>query len=265
VTVQALDLVGLGLAGGLAGLVVGSFLTVVISRLPDGRGLWPRSACPACGQAIKAKDNIPLVSWLILRGRCRSCGQAIPAMYPLVELTTAVLFVLVALFVRPLAAVPAYLYAAAIAVALTVIDARTRRLPDRIVLPSYLVLGLALAAASWITGDWAALLRGGIGGIGLLVAYGLLAALVPRGMGLGDVKLAGLIGLMLAYQGWGAFAVGALGAFLFGALWGIGVMVRRGGGRRTTVPFGPWMCAGAVLGLAAGGPVWQQYLELVRL
>jgi leader peptidase (prepilin peptidase)/N-methyltransferase len=181
----------------------------------------------------------------------------------LVELATSALFVLVCVFVRPLAAIPAYLYAAAIAVALTAIDARTRRLPDAIVYPSYPILAALLAIASWVGGDWSALARGAIGGLGLLFGYGLMAILLPRGMGLGDAKLAGLVGLALAYQGWGAFAVGALAAFFLGAVWGVGVMVKSRGGRRTTIPFGPWMCAGAALGLAVGAPIWDVYTNLM--
>jgi leader peptidase (prepilin peptidase)/N-methyltransferase len=265
VTPDILDAVAKGVAGGLLGLVIGSFLTVVITRVPDRASLWPRSACPNCGQVVRARDNIPVISYLVLRGRCRSCGEPISKLYPLVEVTTAALFVVVAVFVTPLVRVPAYLYAAAIAVALTAIDTRTGRLPDAIVLPSYPVLAALLAVASWATGDWAALLRGGIGGAGLLMAYGLVHLVAPRGMGRGDVKLAGLIGLALAYLGWGPFAVGALGAFLLGAIWGIGVMVKNRGGRRTAIPFGPWMCAGAVLGCAVGAPLWDLYRQLLQI
>ncbi|MDR2253665.1 MAG: prepilin peptidase [Bifidobacteriaceae bacterium] len=262
-TPETLDALALGAAAGIGGLVIGSFLTVVVSRVPDSENLMRRSACPKCGEAIRARDNIPLVSWLLLRGRCRGCGERISALYPAVELATAVLFVLAALYIRPLAVVPAYLYAAAIGVALTAIDARTRRLPDAIVYPSYPVLAVLLTLGSWASGDWSALARGAIGALALLVGYGALVLVAPRGMGLGDAKLAGLVGLVLAYQSWGVFAVGALGAFLLGALWGIGVIVRTRGGRRTAIPFGPWMCAGAVVGLAVGAPLWAVYQELL--
>ncbi|MDR3361076.1 MAG: prepilin peptidase [Bifidobacteriaceae bacterium] len=262
-TPEQLDTLALGLAGGVVGLAIGSFLTVVVARVPAGESLAPRSACPKCGARIGAKDNIPLVSWLALKGRGRCCGQPISGLYPLIELTTCLLFALVAMFVRPVAAVPAYLYAAAIAVALTVIDLRTRRLPDAIVYPSYPALAGLLALASWVSGDWVALQRGAIGGLGLLAGYGLLVILVPHGMGRGDAKLAGLVGLALAYQGWGVFAVGALAAFFLGAVWGVGVMVKSKEGRRATIPFGPWMCAGAALGLAVGAPLWDVYTGLM--
>ncbi|MDR1441783.1 MAG: prepilin peptidase [Bifidobacteriaceae bacterium] len=264
-TPETLDMIARGAAGGLLGLVIGSFLTVVISRVPEGASLWPRSACPKCGHQVTAKDNIPLVSWLVLRGRCRSCKEPISPLYPVTEAATAVLFLVVAAFLEPLAAIPAYLYAAAIGVALTAIDSRIGRLPDAIVLPSYPVLAALLAVASWITGDWRALLNAGIGGLGLFVAYWLIHTLAPRGMGRGDVKLAGLIGMVLAYQGWGPLIVGALGAFFLGAFWGIGVMLKNRGGRRTAIPFGPWMCAGAVLGCVVGGPLWEMYRQLLQV
>jgi leader peptidase (prepilin peptidase)/N-methyltransferase len=263
VTPEQLDTLALGVAGALVGLVTGSFLSVLVTRLPQGESLWPRSACPACGQRIAGYDNIPLVSWLVLGGRCRRCRARIPAFYPALEATTALVFAAVGVFMRPVALIPAYLYAAGIGIALTLIDAKTRRLPNAIVYPSYVVLAALLAGASWLTGDWAALGRGALGGLGLVLAYGAMAFLVPRGMGLGDVKLAGLIGLVLAYRGWGVFAVGALAAFLVGAVWGIGVMVKHRRARKVTIPFGPWMCVGAALGLAFGAPLWDIYRGLL--
>jgi leader peptidase (prepilin peptidase)/N-methyltransferase len=265
VTPEQLDTLARWLAAGFLGLVIGSFLTVVITRVPERLDLWHRSACPRCGAQVKARDNVPVVSWLILRGRCRHCGEAISPLYPAVELATAVSFVAVALWIRPLAAIPAYLYAAAIGVALTAIDIRTRRLPDAIVYPSYPVLVVLLTVASWISGEWNRLATAAIGGLGLLLVYLAMAVLVPRGMGLGDVKLAGLVGLVLAYLGWGPLAVGFLAAFLLGAIWGIGVMIRAKSGHGTTIPFGPWMCLGAALGCAVGTPLWDLYRQLLQV
>jgi leader peptidase (prepilin peptidase)/N-methyltransferase len=268
---EQLDALALGLGGALVGLVVGSFLTVVISRVPDRASLWPRSACPACGHRIAAYDNIPLISWLALRGRCRHCQAPISPFYPAVEAATALVFAAIGVFMRPVAVIPAYLYAAAAGLALALIDARTRRLPDAIVYPSYPVLAALLAGASWLSGDWGALGRGAIGALGLLAFY-LLLAFVPVGrgpdgpkwgMGLGDAKLAGLIGLALAYRGWGPFAIGALAAFMLGALWGIGMMAKHRGQGRLTIPFGPWMCAGAAAGVAFGAPLWEIYRGLM--
>jgi leader peptidase (prepilin peptidase)/N-methyltransferase len=245
------------------GLLIGSFLNVVVWRVPRGESVaHPPSACPGCGHAIRARDNVPVLSWLLLRGRCRDCGTPISARYPAVELGTAVLFGLVALHVTPWA-VPAFAYLAAIGVALALIDLDTHRLPNAIVLPSYPVLAALLALASWGTGDWSALLRAVIGGTALWVAYFALCLAHPRGMGFGDVKLAGLLGGALAWLGWGAFAVGAFGAFLLGGVFAVALVVTGRAGRGSGIPFGPWMLLGAAVGVAVGEPLWDAYLGLL--
>jgi leader peptidase (prepilin peptidase)/N-methyltransferase len=260
------------LLGGLAvafGLPIGSFLNVVIHRVPAGRSVvHPRSACPRCGAFIRPKDNVPVVSWLVLRGRCRDCGAPISARYPAVEALTALLFLgVVVRFTVPVDvpwAVPAYLYFVAVGVALAVVDAETRRLPNAIVLPSYPVLAALLAVASWGSGDWDALLRAAIGGLALYVLYLVLLVVRDGAMGYGDVKLAGLVGAALAWVGWGAFAVGSFGAFLLGGVVGLALMLAGSAGRRTRIPFGPWMILGAAVGLACGEPVWAWYLSFLH-
>jgi leader peptidase (prepilin peptidase)/N-methyltransferase len=247
----------------LLGLLIGSFLNVVVWRVPRGESVaHPPSACPGCGHAIRARDNVPVLSWLLLRGRCRDCGTPISARYPAVELGTAVLFALVALHLQPWA-IPAFAYLAAVGVALALIDLDTQRLPNALVLPSYPVLAALLALASWGTGDWPALLRALIGGTALWVVYFALCLAHPRGMGFGDVKLAGLLGGALAWIGWGAFAVGAFGAFLLGGFYAIGLLLTRRAGRRSGIPFGPWMLLGAAVGVAVGEPLWAAYLGLL--
>jgi len=245
------------------GLLIGSFLNVVVWRVPRGESVsHPPSACPNCGHAIRPRDNVPVLSWLLLRGRCRDCGTPIAARYPLVEAVTAVLFGLVALRVDPWA-VPAFAYLAAIGVALALIDLDTHRLPNAIVLPSYPVLAALLLLASWGARDWPALLRAAIGGVALWVAYFAMALAYPSGMGFGDVKLAGLLGAALAWLGWGAFAVGSFGAFLLGGVFSIGLVVAGRAGRKTGIPFGPWMILGAAVGIAVGEPLWNGYLGLL--
>jgi len=247
----------------LLGLVIGSFLNVVIWRVPRGESVVrPPSACPGCGHEIRARDNVPVLSWLLLRGRCRDCGTPISARYPAVEALTAVLFGLVAWHVEPWA-VPAFAYLAAIGVALALIDLDTHRLPNAIVLPSYPVLALLLTVASWGSGDWPALLRAVIGGVALWVAYFAMALAYPSGMGFGDVKLAGLLGAALAWLGWGAFAVGSFGAFLLGGVFSIGLVLAGRAGRKSGIPFGPWMILGAAVGIAVGEPLWGAYLGLL--
>jgi len=250
---------------GLLGLVIGSFLNVVVWRVPRGESVVrPPSACPRCGNRIRPRDNVPVLGWLVLRGRCRDCGEPISKRYPLVELGTGVAFALVAWWAGPSWQLPAFLYLAAISVALALIDVDVHRLPDAIVLPSYPVAAVLLALASWNpTGesDWGALLRAAIAGVAMLVVYLLLVIVYPRGMGLGDVKLAGVLGMYLGWVGWGALVVGWFAGFLVGGVFAIGLLVLRRAGRKSGIPFGPWMLVGAWIGIVAGQPLAHAYLS----
>lgn len=247
----------------LLGLAVGSFLNVVISRVPAGESVVrPASRCPECGSAIRAWQNVPVLSWVALRGRCASCREPISLQYPAVELLTAVAFVLVVVRLDWSWSVPAYLYLAAIGIALLVIDLQVHRLPNKIVLPSYPVLAVLLGLASWGGGDLGSFVRALIGGAILFGAYLAMALAYPSGMGFGDVKLAGLLGAGLAFLGWGELAVGGFAAFLLGGVFSIGLLLGRRAGRKSGIPFGPWMIAGAALGLAGGGALFDAYLGL---
>ena len=262
------------------GLAIGSFLNVVAYRVPLGLSVVsPASACPGCGAEITARDNVPLVSWILLRGKCRHCAERISARYFIVEAITGVAFVAVALRMLPAVldsasasaavsgalALVAFLYLAAITVVLSAIDLDVHKLPNRIVLPSYIVGAVLLGAAALVAGDLIGLARTAAGA-GILIAFYLLLAIVkPGGMGMGDVKLAGVLGLYLGYLGWAQLIVGGMGAFLFGGLFGIAVLiVRRGKGGRA-IPFGPWMFAGAWLGIFAGEQITDAYLTAVGL
>ena len=194
-------------AAAVLGLLVGSFLNVVIHRVPRGESVVrPPSRCPDCGQGIRARHNVPVFGWLVLRGRCAGCGGRISVRYPLVELGTGVLFALLALRFAP-PDLPAFLYFGAIGIALALIDLDCRRLPNAIVLPSYPVLAVLLTASAWWRDDWWSLARAGIGGAALFGFYLVLALAYPAGMGFGDVRLAGVLGGLLAYVSWPALLV----------------------------------------------------------
>lgn len=262
------------------GLAIGSFLNVVAYRVPLGLSVVsPSSACPGCHQEIQPRDNIPLLSWILLRGKCRHCAKPISARYIVVEAITAAAFVVVALFFLPpvlsatsvnaalsgVLALVAFLYLAAITVALSAIDIDVHKLPNRIVLPSYVVGGALLGTAAIVGGDLEACARAAAGA-GILVAFYLVLVIVkPGGMGMGDVKLAGVLGLYLGYLGWAPLVAGALGAFLLGGLFGIAVLIVRRGRRGTGIPFGPWMFAGTWLGVFAGEQIVGAYLTAVGL
>lgn len=254
-------------AGALLGLAIGSFLNVVVWRVPRGESVVsPPSACPRCGHPVRPRDNVPVLSWLLLRGRCRDCGEPIAVRYPLVEGGTALLFALATWWSGPGWVTPALLYLAAVSVALALIDLDVHRLPDAIVLPSYPVALLLLGLASWNpTGaaDWAALLRAAIGAVALLAVYLALVLAYPRGMGLGDVKLAGLLGLYLAWFGWSELVVGWFAAFLLGGVLSLVLLATGRAKRGSGIPFGPWMLLGAAVGLVAGGPLADWYLGLL--
>jgi len=248
------------------GLLIGSFLNVVVWRVPRGESVvHPPSACPRCGHRIRSRDNVPVLSWLLLRGRCRDCGAPISPRYPLVEAGTGVLFGLTASFTGLSWTLPALLYLAAIAVALTLIDLDVHRLPDAIVLPSYAVAAVLLLVADLAPDgalDTAAVVRALVGGAAMFAFYFLLLVVRPGGMGFGDVKLAGVLGLYLGWFGWGALAVGGFGAFLIGGLFSVALLLTGRAGRKSGVPFGPWMFAGAIVGIVAGEPLWSAYLSV---
>ena len=253
------------LVTGLLGLLVGSFLNVVIHRVPRGESLLrPGSHCPRCAAAIKAWHNVPVLGWLVLRGRCAACGAPISARYPLVELGTAALFVAVTARIGLTLALPAYLYLAAITVALALIDLDVLRLPNSIVLPSYVVGALLLAPGAIVHGDWRSAARGLLAMSVLWAFYFAIALIYPGGMGYGDVKLAGLLGLYLGWLGWGSVAVGTFAAFLLGGLVGVVLLATGRAGRKTAIPFGPAMLAGAMLALFAAAPIADWYTSLLQ-
>lgn len=251
---------------GVLGLAVGSFLNVVICRLPAGESVVrPASRCAGCGRTIRARHNVPVLSWLQLHGKCADCGSRISIRYPLVEAGTAVLFVAITFRLaesQRAAALPAYLYLAAAGLALAVIDIDHHRLLDAIVLPSYLIAAVLLALASAFTHDWWALARAAMSAATLFGGYFAIVVAYPAGMGFGDVKLAGLLGGLLGYLSWSALIVGAFAGFLLGAIAGVAIIAARHGDRKTAIPFGPFMIAGALLAVFATQPALVAYLRV---
>ena len=240
------------------GLAIGSFMTVVVARVPEGQSvLRPRSRCPRCRTELRNRDNIPVVSWLLLGGRCRTCGEHISVMYPLLELFTALLVAgAAATYDRPWIAVMVALFLALMP-AITWIDIERRIIPNRITYPAFVGFA-AYVVIAWLFDGGTDPVRGLVGA--LLYGGGLfLVALVSRGMGMGDVKLALVIGVVLGAIGLRYVGVAAAGAVLFGGVGGI-VALAMGRNRKAMIPFGPYMAAGAVVAAFWGERIADWYL-----
>ncbi len=238
---------------GVFGATIGSFLNVVAYRLPRKQSLVrPGSRCPGCGTAIKPYDNVPVVGWLLLRGRCRSCGMGISARYPLVEAITAALAVAVVLVEHSAAETALGLVLVAVLVPVALIDFEYRIIPNKITLPAA-IAAVAMGAALDLHGVPEQLIAGAGAG-GFLLVFVLA---YPRGMGMGDVKLAAVLGLFLGRS----VAVAILAGVLAGTVVGAAVMARVGveKGRKTAVPFGPFLALGGLIGLFAGPAIIHWY------
>jgi leader peptidase (prepilin peptidase) / N-methyltransferase len=239
----------------LGGLIIGSFLNVVAHRLPRGESLsHPRSRCPGCETPIKPYDNVPVLSWLVLRGRCRHCGQPISPRYPLVALTTAALFVAVVIAKDEAVDIALGLILVTALVPITLIDLEVRLIPNKITLPAALA---ALVAGLVLDVDYVPeMLIAGAAGFGF---FFLAALAYPRGMGMGDVKLAGVMGLCLGRAVGPGIFIGLIAGVVVGAI----VIARKGAkeGRKTAVPFGPFLALGATAAIFAGNAIVDAYLD----
>jgi leader peptidase (prepilin peptidase)/N-methyltransferase len=239
----------------LGGLLVGSFLTVVAHRVPRAESVvGPRSRCPGCDTQIAAYDNVPVFSWAVLRGRARCCGMSISARYPLTELAVGLLYVVTVLVLweEPWEVALGLVFVSAL-VAVSLTDLELKLIPNKILLVAT-VLGLVIVAAadpSSLPERVAAAAAAG----GLLFAAALA---YPKGMGLGDVKLAAMMGFFLGRE----VAPALLVALLAGSLVGLAIIAREGtGARKRGIPFGPFLAFGGIVGLLAGGELVDLYLD----
>lgn len=244
----------------VAGLLIGSFLTVVVERVPEGGSVVaPPSRCGSCGLRLGPLDLVPVVSWLVLRGRCRQCKTKIGVEPIVLELATAGLFVLFALEFEDDAVLPAFCILAATLVAQTWIDLKTQRLPREITYTGIVLGGIALTVAAFVRDEperiWMAAL-------GAAIAFGLMGAIYyasKGGMGFGDVILAPLLGMYLGWLNPGIVAPGLFFGFIAGAVVGVAMMAGKKAGRRTAVPFGPFLALGTVVAVFVG----QHFVDLV--
>jgi leader peptidase (prepilin peptidase)/N-methyltransferase len=250
---------------GVYGLVIGSFLNVVIWRVPRKESIVrPPSHCPGCDAKIANRDNIPVVSWLLLRGRCRNCGTAISARYPLVELFTGVMFAAVGARFAHSWALPAYLVLTASLIALSAIDLEHLILPNVILYPTDVAMLVLLAVASAAEHDWGAYERALLGGVIAFVIFFAINFISPKAMGFGDVRLSFLLGLSLAWLGWGELAGGLFAGFLYGSVIGVILIAAKVTGRKQRIPFGPYLAAGAMTFVLFGEPLVDFYRNLGR-
>lgn len=248
------------------GLVIGSFLNVVVHRVPAGLSVVsPGSACPACGDAVRPLDNVPVLSWVVLRGRCRSCAVPISVRYPLVELATAALFVGTGWSFGLTTYTAGALVVVACGVALVLIDLDHRRLPFSITAAAAVGVLLTLGLDVALHGPDLVVPALVSAVVWLAVYGGIWLVTAGRGMGLGDVALAPVLGLALGWLGWGPSLVGLGAGFVVGGIAGIGLIATGRVGRRARVPHGPFLLSGAALGMFAGEPLWHAYLSLAGL
>lgn len=247
----------------IAGLLFGSFANVVIYRVPKRESIVsPGSRCPGCGNALRWFENLPVVSYVVQRGRCRHCRMHVSARYPAVELITAGLFALAAATLPRATDLIAYLPFIWVLVVLSFIDLDHKLLPDRIVFPSsaafIALFGLAAALGPGI-GTWPRSIAAGLAALGALLIVHLIS---PAGMAFGDVKFSFMLGMALGYldRGWPRLMAGFLVAFILGSIVGVGLMLIGKAGRKTQIPFGPFLASGTLIGVFWGDTLVRWWL-----
>ncbi len=248
------------LGSAVMGLIIGSFLTVVVDRVPRGGSVVePPSACGACGNRLGPLDLVPIASWLVLRGKCRHCGNPIGKEPLIIEIATATIFVLFGIKLGANAVLPAFWILGAALVALVWIDLREQRLPREITYTAFALSSIVIVGAALYNDEperiWQSALGAGIA----LAIMGLIYLASRGGMGDGDVRLAPLLGLHLGYLNPGIVPVGLFWGFLLGAVVGVAMMAVSKAGRKTALPFGPFLAAGTVIAVFGG----QWFVDLI--
>lgn len=245
----------------LFGLCIGSFLNVVIYRLPRKESIaHPPSACPGCGSQLARRDLVPVFSWLFLRGKCRSCAAPISGRYPAIELLTAVLFGVVAYRFDELIQLGAFLVLTASCVALSAIDFDTKTLPTRLVYFTLVVGAIIFVIAGFVLDQRSRIITAFASAAAVALVFFIIWFIAPNGMGFGDVRFSGTLALFLGWLGYRYVFIGVTLAFILGALIGVAMMMFGRAGRKTALPFGPFLAIGAFIAILAGKPIISWWL-----
>lgn len=254
----------------LYGLLFGSFANAVAYRVPTGETLWSRSHCPKCDSKITAWQNIPILSWIALKGKCANCKNPISIQYPFVEFLTMVLFGGVAYWVTTLGfdLIPTIIltivlcYFAFISVVLSIIDLKLKLLPTKLIYPTIAVSLIGLSIVALLLGDYSRILWMIVGSVGTFVIYFLIWWFFPKGMGYGDVRLSLLTGLILGWFSIGHALIGFMAPFIILSVVLLPLMIFKVVGRKTEVPLGPWIILGTFVSMVLGDIIIDFYLSL---
>lgn len=254
----------------LYGLIFGSFANAVAYRVPTGETLWSRSHCPKCDSMITAWMNIPVFSWLFLRGKCANCKNPISVQYPLIELITSILFGVVAWAILKMnfEIIPSAIliivlcYFVFIGVVLSIIDQKTMLLPKKLIYPTLIVSLVGLSVVALLINDYSRILWMIIGGLGSFIIYFLIWYFFPKGLGYGDVRLVLLTGSILGWFSIGHIVLGLTLPFIILSIILLPLMIAKVVGRKTKVPLGPWIILGAIVSILFGDIIINLYLSL---